>query len=430
MRCWTTSRRVPPVRHGSGQTPKGPVALEAPGTEDANPAEPKRTVVAKPPLRDTLLVVGDEPGAVCEPASGGERRQERRHDRIAIQRRAVERPIVVSNIRLGIRAAQGYVPVVAFRPEPNADPVKYPSSMVSVAGGQLNVSGVHWELDLPRNGAAEWALFETRGAELLQFQRSTFTIRNASLGQTAYHDGVAFFDIKAPLGAVTMSMDPTAMDESLVLIDLQNCVARGEASLVRDNELQAARLTWNNGLLATSERLLTASGGPSQPRQLGHVQINLRHVTARVHGGLALLSNSEDAPYQLLTEIKADDSICVSAFKPPLIEQRGSDRIEEYLTRFQWSGDHDYFDGFETFWQIVNTSSDATSRQLHFEEWQDFWRRQARSQQSGPEVVVWRSLPSGDRPFHSHRRATTRSMPERPPTPRAAARATGWTPGC
>ena len=36
---------------------------------------------------------------------------------------------------------------------------------------------------------------------------------------------------------------------------------------MRNNDLQAVRLNWDNGLLATSERLLVAAGGPSQPRQ-------------------------------------------------------------------------------------------------------------------------------------------------------------------
>ncbi len=209
-----------------------------------------------------------------------------------------EKPITIANTRLTIRAGADYQPLVVFRPEPT-DALKYPQSMVIVAGGQLSVVGVHWELDLPRNVPADWALFETRHAESLQFKRSTFTVRNSTSGRAAYHAGVAFFDIKAPPGAGTMAMDPVAGEEQIVTISLEHCVARGEATFLRDNDLQAVRVNWDDGLLATSERLLVAAGGASQSKPLGRVQINLRHLTCMVQSGLVLLTNREDAPYQL-----------------------------------------------------------------------------------------------------------------------------------
>jgi hypothetical protein len=290
--------------------------------------------------------------------------------------------------------------VVVFRPEP--DPVKFPPSMLSIAGGQLNVSNVHWELDLPRDVPGEWALLETRRADLVRFEKCTFTIRNASLGQTAFHAGVAFFDIKAPPGTGAM-MDPNVMEDQVIAIELQHCIARGEASLVRNNELQAFRFSWDNGLLATSERLLVAAGGPSQPRQLGHIELHLSHLTAMLHNGLALLTNSEDAPYQLLTEIDCVDSILVSTAKPPLVEQRGSDSIEEYLTRLQWHGERDFFGGFGSFWQITNNAEATDSKQMSFADWQQFWG-DSRSRSATNETIAWKHLPGANRPFHTHTR--------------------------
>ena len=387
----------PRPRAGTSEDAAAPAEDAAPGSNPA-PATTKPLGV-----RSSPLIVGDEGGAhtyaslhaACSNAKNGDvielRFNGRRH----------EKPITISNIKLTIRAGQGYQPVVVFRPE-IIDAVKYLPSMLSVAGGQLHVSNVHWELDLPRNVPAEWALFETRRAELLQFQRCTFTIRNASLGQSAYHASVAFFDIKAPPGTGSIAMDPTVMEEQIVTINLQHCLARGEAAFMRDNELQAVRLNWDNGLLATSEQLLMAAGGPAQPRQLGHVQLNLRHVTAMIHGGLALLTNREDAPYQLLTEINCDDSIFVTTARAALVEQRGADRVDEYATRLQWSGDHDFFDGFDVFWRILNTANETASKQLRFEGWQNLWRKQSRWQVAGKSAVRWRGLPGAERAFSTH----------------------------
>jgi serine/threonine-protein kinase len=393
-----------PVQSGrqSADVPTDPIDATA-GSQPSAPRGPA-TTTAPGAARENLLVVGDDTAprsyaslhAACGDAKSGDV-IELRYDG-----RRVEKPIAISNTKLTIRAGERFQPVVVFRPDPALVPLKYPQTMLSIAGSQLYVTGVHWELDLPRNVPPDWALFETRGSELVQFQKCTFTIRNTSLGQTAYHAGVAFFDIKAPPGSGSMAIAPEAVEEQIVTVNLQHCLARGEAVFMRSNDLQVVHLNWDNGLLATSERLLVAAGGPTQPRQLGHVQINLRHVTAMTQLGLALLTNSEDAPYQLVTEINCDNSIFASAARVPLIEQSGSDKPQEYETRLQWSGNCDFFDGFDPFWQIVSTTTQTASKQMRFDAWQDHWGSQSRSQWVRKDIALWRGLAGSDRPFHAH----------------------------
>ena len=390
---------------------------------------PRGPSAGRTPAREGLLIVSDtEQGprtyaslraAVGDAKSG---------DTIELRfsGRRVEKPITILNTRLTLRAGEQYQPVIVFRPE--ANPVEYPPSMVTIAGGQLTVAGVHWELDLSPDVPAEWALFETRRAEVVRFERSTFTIRNASLDQTAYHAGVAFFDVKAGPGSSSMAKDPTATDDQVVTIELANCVVRGEATLVRDNDLQALKLNWDNGLLATSERLLAAAGGPSQPRQLGQVQINLRHVTAAVHAGLALLTNSEDAPYQLPTQLNCTDSIVLATANAPLIEQRGSDDIDEYLGRCEWSGDRDFFSGFEIFWQIVNTGGQTASKEMRFSDWREFWA--GRLKYPSNASLAWRGLPSATRPFHTHKPSDYALDSSKPANPAIRAASDGLDAGC
>ena len=74
-----------------------------------------------------------------------------------------ERPMKISNLRLTIRSGEGYRPVVVFRPT-DADPVKSPHGMFTLAGGQLTLTGVAAELHVPRGAPADnWSLLETRG---------------------------------------------------------------------------------------------------------------------------------------------------------------------------------------------------------------------------------------------------------------------------
>jgi serine/threonine-protein kinase len=363
----------------------------------AQPTTPSPGAVAP---RVNVLTVGDEsrPGnyaslhAACSQAKDGDV-VELRYDGRRIERR----PIEISNVKLSIRAAEGFQPIVVYQPESDWNS-KYRPVMISVAGGQLSASGIHWEFQLPKNDPADWVFFETRRCDLLEFDRCTLTTR----GQTSYQGRAALIDIKAPPGPHAMAMDPGAVDAHVVVVRLENCVARGEAALLRDNDLQAVRLNWNNGLLATSARLFVAEGNSLQPHRDVRAELTLRHVTAMVAGGLVLLTNSQEAPYQVSTQITCDDCIIASAGKAPLVEQRGSDSIDQYLTRFEWHGQRNFFDGFDVFWRIMNSTGQTGSKQLDFDQWNELWRGQSGPQTAGRNAVVWRGLPGEDRPAHDH----------------------------
>jgi serine/threonine-protein kinase len=344
-----------------------------------------------------VLTVGDDSQpnnynsllAACSAAKSGDTIELRYNGR------RVEKPLVISNTRLTIVAGSGFRPIVVFAP----DPGKWFGStqMVSVAGGQLIVRDVHWEFNLPPNSPNDRSLFETQHCELLDFQNCTFTIR----AQPPYYAGVAFFDVKAPPGTGTMDMGGTAADNHVVNIALKNCLARGEATLLRDTDLQPVRLTWNDGLLATSQRLFAAEGSSVQPKQEVHAELNLRHVTAMVNG-LILMTNSQEEPHQLVVDLRCHDCILATTGSTPLVEQRGSAGIDEFLARFYWSGDSDYFQGFNIFQQVMNPSGQAGSKQLNFDQWRERWQYSSTHQFGGQDAAVWATRPSGGRPYHAH----------------------------
>ncbi|HEX5447003.1 MAG TPA: protein kinase [Pirellulales bacterium] len=385
-------------------TRPGDSHVDGPGTSTTGAGDEARAsdVAADTAARgDRTLFVSDQPGpgafsslhAACSEAKDGDT-IELRYD----GNRASERPIEISNKRLTIRPGEGFRPIVLFQPQPEANPFKDPPAMFSVSGGELTAGDIEWQFVLPANVPPHWALFETRGCELLAFRHCTFTVE----GPVAYQSRVAFFDIKAPPGGNSMNMGGDTLQVPAVNIRLQDCIARGEASFLRDDDLQSVRLDWDNGLLAVSDRLFVAGGNSLQPRHDVRAELTLRHVTAMVASGLALLTNSVEAPYQPMTQIRCDDCIIAAKNRAPLVEQRGSDRIDQYQTRFQWSGDHNFFDGFDVFWQIMNASGQSGSKQLDFEQWCQLWQGSSRAQIAGPDAVVWTGLPGDDRPFHTH----------------------------
>jgi hypothetical protein len=222
--------------------------------------------------------------------------------------RRVERPIRLNNLKLTIRAQGAYRPVVAFQPK---EATGQSQAMFTVVGGNVTFVGVAFELDLPRHIVAEsWSLFETQRPKQLEFKQCSMTIRNATADRRAYQSNVAFIDLKAPPGAGAMTMETMPVAEP-VRLTLANCIARGEAVFLRATETQPATLTWTNGLLATSERLLLETGGDASSRSPeGRIVIYLDHVTAFTRNGLCLIGNSDDARYLMGADFECRTRSC------------------------------------------------------------------------------------------------------------------------
>jgi serine/threonine-protein kinase len=311
-----------------------------------------------------------------------------------------ETPFTFSNLHLTIRAANRYRPAIVFRPS-DTDAVAYSRSMITVAGGSLALVGIALELDMPRRLLSEnWAVIETQRAESIALDNCVLTVRNASDQRGAYHLDVSMLDVKAAPGSDAMlsAMGMPALEP--VKIELRDCIARGEAVFLRTNDLQPLALSWDNGLLATSERLLAAGGGASAPPQgVGHVRIELRHVTAAVGKGLCRLAASNSAPWLLDTEFQASDCIIVAGEKDAaLIEQLGADRVHDLQHHLAWRGDHNVYQGFDGYWKVTDLTSSAAPAMFSFEQWTAYWASNE-IRPSGASLS-WARPPNADQPVH------------------------------
>ena len=220
-----------------------------------------------------------------------------------------EKPINLANHRVTIRAGEGCRPVVVFRPT-EADPIKSPRSMLTASGGRLTLINVAVQFHVPREVPADnWSLLETRGEQVVRLEKCAFSIENASEQLGAYHQDVAFFRVKAAPGADVAAPDFGSASAPTATIDLIDCVACGEGVLLRAEDLQPVHLTWNNGLLATTERLLSVTGDPRTPPAGGALHLDLRHLTAVVRSGLCRIAWSQTAPHPLPLQLACTDSI-------------------------------------------------------------------------------------------------------------------------
>jgi hypothetical protein len=181
-------------------------------------------------------------------------------------------------------------------------------------------------------------------------------------------------------------------------VDLWHCVARGEAVFLRMNEVRPLRLTWSNGLLATTERLLTAGGSQTNLPEGTHVEIDLDHVTAVMDAGLCRLTNDDSAPHQLTVAFRCNDSILMTGPVSPLVEQRGINPIEQLRGQLVYSGRGNFYQQTDVFWRIELVDETEEVVELDFADWNKQWE-----DEKLPKLFVkWRELPSIDLPMHRH----------------------------
>lgn len=318
----------------------------------------------------------------------------------------VEKPLLLVNKRLTIRAGDGFLPHIVFQPGADAvDPVEYPRSMLTLAGGELTLINVSLQLNVPRNVASDhWALFETRGSQSVSLRRCLLTIRNAAEGQAAYHPNVSFFELAASPGSDGMMGDNSPADELPVTLRIKDSIARGEAHFTRSDEMQSLDLTWENGLLAISGRLGTFESAPTFSRNRVSVQFNLQHLTSVTRPGLLAMSNSDDAPHPIDMKVKSSDSIFLADESAVLVEQEGVDRVDSFQNQLTWNGDRNFYEGFEIFWRIGGDVDPNDAQQLQLDTWQQFWQMRTDAHENRPlqRAVVWAELPAPQRPFHTH----------------------------
>ena len=377
-------------------------ANSSPPAEDTEPAKPAELEELPP----GLLVVGDEQGpqrfatlsAACAAAKSG--------DVIELRYSGPrqEIPISLANLRLFIRAKEPHQPVVAFTPN-KADPQAFPHSMLRIVGGSLRLSNVGFVLHLPRSDPSEnWTLFEAQLAESFDLEKCTLTIENASEQGGAYHDKVSFFHLKSSPGAEAM-MPKGMMSIPPLEIRLQDCLVRGEATFLRDDDAQPVRVQWRNGLLACSEWLLSAAGATTMQSpssgESGKIHLSLEHLTMALGGGLCRMTNGYSMPVLLDVDVQLRDSVAIGATeRAHLIEQDCIDSLADLQRRLSWKGDRNIYGNFAAFWRMDDLNSIPLRAAMSFEDWREHWG-QLREVQSSNAPLVWKRRPSAGQPFHS-----------------------------
>ncbi len=354
-------------------SPTSPLAK--PSSPTAKPSTPVTTPLASS-LAGVLVVdpTGRQPGsyatlrAACNNAKSGEIIELRYNGR------REETPLAIQNGEITIRAGDQFQPVVVFRPN-DSNPRKYLRGMFNLTGTRLTLRKIAIELDIDQAvPAEEWSLFVLGRAETIKLKQCSLTIRNAFDEPRSRHEEVAFFKIQAA-EADTSIADTTEKKgvKKSAEIELFNCIARGEAVLLRTANLQPVRLSWENGFFVSSEQLLRTDGGQKSPLPEDKIDIELRHLTIVVKQGLCRMVGSQFASRQLPTALNITDSIILSGENQALIQQVGPEHPNELQKLFTFSGDRNCYPGFNILWSTADSDLETAPEILEWQDWQSRW---------------------------------------------------------
>jgi serine/threonine protein kinase len=372
--------QVTPEDDSAGPSVASSVVKPATTDDDGKPGIPAP--------RDGVLVVCDEEGAgrystlkgACNAAKNGDVVE------LCFDGERLERPFSLNNLKVTVRAGEGFRPMLSFRPAETAAP-SLPQSMITLAGGRLTLVGVEAEFVVPspqEMPADRWSLFDLQDHEALSIERCVLTVRNAGADGRAYHPDAAVFATSAPPGvpAAMMNMPMPGPDTGArepTEIRLVNTVVRGEASLFRGSELRPVSITASNVLAALSETMFVVRGGAMAPRD-ADLRLELRHVTAVGGGEFLRIAGGFEAPFLPPVHIHGYDSILATLGGGALAAMDGV----EAGNALTWRGERIFYEGFraDSFWLLT---SPAGTKSLSFDDWQARWG-------SGEPPNVWGGL--------------------------------------
>jgi len=204
----------------------------------------------------------------------------------------------------------------------------------------------------------------------------------------------------------SMMDDGDGSIDGWTVINLWNCVIRGETTVVRAAEAIPFRLKWVNGLLAASGRMLDIGGTSSDPDEAqDHIRIDLEHVTAVVEQGLCRVRTDDDrSPFMMTVDINSSQCIFVTARGVPLIEHIAT--VEngpmELDSRFFFSGQRNFYENVDVCWsrkvRIRYLDGEQEQEDLDVEEWKELWKEKLAKWNK----VKWLRLPKATVPMHEH----------------------------
>ncbi|MEW4561357.1 protein kinase [Bremerella sp. JC770] len=280
----------------------------------------------------------------------------------------VERPLILNNADLTIRAAAGYSPVVVFRPQ-EFEPL---DRMILVSSNKLSLQQVHVKITLPPASMRTWSLFRIENAELdldgcqVTVQRDDELMIPETLRRAT--------SVISALPSPTESSATSSLTMARYsIVRVKNSMVRGEASLIRTNGQQPLRVSCENSLLAMSGNLLSSHSTATQKEVSGIVQFKLASCTIDTGGSVF----QREGTWAIPLKVPMNDCIVAWGKAKPFLLQRSSTQTLDELTKSLdiECEDNVYFMGLASREMMLLEATAGTSGKtsVDYARWKMMW---------------------------------------------------------
>jgi len=312
-----------------------------------------------------------------------------------------ESPLDIASVQLTICSGAGFQPTVVFRP--SYQDLAWDRRMIRVGGGHLAWQGVHVRMELPSEPADSWALFSLRACDSLDLQDAVLTIVNSDAEGSWLQDRVSLVEVAEAPPADSPAGDGAEGAARRAIppyLGLSNCVARGQATLIRCDKAAPLRIVCRQSLLASPDWLLDVGGTDAKPTQPdARIDLALKNVTAALGQGLCRLSSDTVAPFQLDLVTDCKNSILyLTGSGAVVIERRGARELAELEKHLYIRGRDNFYPGSDILLRL-NPNGDPQ----RFVDCDFAGRSESWYQEESPRfTLLWQSLPAPDVPADQH----------------------------
>ncbi|MCL2304383.1 MAG: serine/threonine protein kinase [Planctomycetaceae bacterium] len=328
-------------------------------------------------------------------------------------------PMSLVGKQLTIQAGKDFTPVVQFKPLDSSSVVKEEGRtfLFLVNGGSIRFHRIAFEMEVSRNVLAEkWSLFDMLGPSQLFLSDCSITVRNTRPGsQDVYHEGVSVFRVaqstdsepnavglffrspntgshlnSAEISLLESESIPSdhlmaekeklsggiAVDKNdppVNQITLNNCIVRGETTVLSVEAKRSVQMDVNNAFFATDLPFVSLQDIPGVVRERERtVNLSMQYVSLYCKSKLNRFIKRENS-YPLSVKWLAKYSV-FRLHNTPINEFFGFMTQEELRPEYsEWDGDLAFFQDVSSFAEIKASSSVTYPIRLFLEDWKTRW---------------------------------------------------------
>jgi len=278
-----------------------------------------------------------------------------------------ERPFDVTAKQLTIRNGNGFKPTVVF--QPSSEEMAQDRQMIRLGAAELDWQGVHVRFALPQQSAG-WSLFRLRHFSGLRMEDSIVTVSVVDDSGKPLQADAAVFEVENGAGLEV----PTATEGTGPRINLQRCIVRGKAAVVRTRDVSSFRFACQQCFLATSDRLVDTQETRTGARvRRGLNEVVLEHVTAVLGQGLCRFWTDDPSHRPLWVTECSNSIVYVTDLQAPIIEWKGISGIDDIEQPLYVQKGCNFYPGSMTLLRINPTGDPSQYVNLDFGQHNAIW---------------------------------------------------------